>query len=220
MAFGAIAGAAGSIFGGWLSQNSARKAADLAWKRSKIAYKHRYQWQVDDMQAAGLNPMLAMDVGAGSAPHAPVAEAGQLGAGVGAATAKGLAAATARASLQNTEANTGKTIAEDFESRERRMKVEQEIENVKANTAETLARIPQVPAAQKAAIARDTATSALNSAKAANERAGLPMAEFEGQGGKIGVDAVKAIIQRGSSAKAARDAHTALEKAAARARRR
>lgn len=35
---------------------------------SKRAYKHRYQWQMEDMRKAGLNPILGSMRGAGAAP--------------------------------------------------------------------------------------------------------------------------------------------------------
>ncbi len=39
-------------------------SAKLAWSRQKRMYKHRYQWQMDDMRKAGLNPILASVGGA------------------------------------------------------------------------------------------------------------------------------------------------------------
>lgn len=51
--------AGSSILGGVLGNSSASAAARQAWQRQKTAYQHRYQWQVEDMKKAGLNPMLA-----------------------------------------------------------------------------------------------------------------------------------------------------------------
>lgn len=43
---------------------SSRSAARQEYKYAKKMYQHRYQWQMKDMQAAGLNPMLAFSQGA------------------------------------------------------------------------------------------------------------------------------------------------------------
>ncbi len=42
-----------------LGASFAQKQAKKAWKRQQQMYKHRYQWQMEDMRKAGLNPILA-----------------------------------------------------------------------------------------------------------------------------------------------------------------
>lgn len=56
---------AGSIFGSSIQNhyNSAASAQQNAWNVEN--YKHRYQWAVDDMRSAGLNPILAATNGIG-----------------------------------------------------------------------------------------------------------------------------------------------------------
>lgn len=56
---------AGSVFGSAVQNhyNSANAAQANAWNVEN--YKHRYQWAVDDMRAAGLNPILAATNGIG-----------------------------------------------------------------------------------------------------------------------------------------------------------
>lgn len=58
--FSAAAGVA-SMFGG----NSAKDASKKDRERNRWDYKHRYQWQMEDMKKAGLNPILSAGQSAG-----------------------------------------------------------------------------------------------------------------------------------------------------------
>lgn len=82
---GAIAGGATEMLGGYFQQKQSARAAEQM-------YKHRYQWQVKDLRAAGLNPMLAVSQGAPvpSQPHVP-----NLGAGAVRGAVAGSSAAQA-----------------------------------------------------------------------------------------------------------------------------
>ena len=64
-ALGAVTGGVSSIISGALSNSAARHAATVANQRNVYNYQHRYQWAMDDMQKAGLNPMLAATQGIG-----------------------------------------------------------------------------------------------------------------------------------------------------------
>ncbi len=64
-AAGAFTGGIASIIGGALSNSAARHAATVANQRNVYNYQHRYQWAIEDMQKAGLNPMLAATQGIG-----------------------------------------------------------------------------------------------------------------------------------------------------------
>lgn len=61
----------------WASSKAHRR--QIAWEREQ--YKNKYQWTVEDMRNAGLNPMLAILNGANSAVggHAPVYGGASLG---------------------------------------------------------------------------------------------------------------------------------------------
>lgn len=60
-----VGSVAGSVLGSAVQNhyNSANAAQANAWNVEN--YKHRYQWAVDDMRAAGLNPILAATNGIG-----------------------------------------------------------------------------------------------------------------------------------------------------------
>ena len=64
-AAGAVAGGISSIISGALSNSAARHAATVANQRNIYNYQHRYQWAMEDMQKAGLNPMLSATQGIG-----------------------------------------------------------------------------------------------------------------------------------------------------------
>lgn len=66
-AAGAAAGqAAGSALSGMIDFGFGALASAQAYKRQKKILKNQIQWRVDDMRAAGLNPILAVSPGAGS----------------------------------------------------------------------------------------------------------------------------------------------------------
>lgn len=89
MGWGMAAAIGGSLLGNVLTNDSARSRAHDAQDFSAEQYAARWQTTVKDMQAAGLNPMLAYSQGVGSSPsgvQAPVADYGEaIGRGVSAA---------------------------------------------------------------------------------------------------------------------------------------
>lgn len=75
----------GGLFGlaGSLGQAAfAKKLQEDAQEHQKKMYRHRYQWTMEDMGAAGLNPILAYKQGPGSAGGSPMASAPDFGSAV------------------------------------------------------------------------------------------------------------------------------------------
>ena len=111
-AAGAIAGGVSSIIGGALSNSAARHAATVANQRNVYNYQHRYQWAMDDMQKAGLNPMLAATQGIGGSINGASALSANynLGEGVTAGMSAGAAGNSAKAA--NKQADTAARVAD------------------------------------------------------------------------------------------------------------
>lgn len=79
MGWGAAAMIGGSLLGNVLTNDAARSRAHDAQDFSAEQYATRWQTTIKDMQAAGLNPMLAYTQGVGSSPsgvQAPVSDYG------------------------------------------------------------------------------------------------------------------------------------------------
>lgn len=89
---GALIGAAGSYF-------SSKSSADYAER----SYKHRYRWMVNDLQKAGLNPMLAVGQSPGSPPQPSYQNVGE---GAVKGMAAGVSAKMALAQIEQIKAQT------------------------------------------------------------------------------------------------------------------
>ena len=64
----AIAGAVSGGAQAGLSYAVQKKLMKMQQKHQERMYKHRHQWQVSDLRAAGLNPILSADQGTGAMP--------------------------------------------------------------------------------------------------------------------------------------------------------
>lgn len=76
-------------------------AAHKSWQRQKTMYRHRYQWQVEDMRKAGLNPMLSVMQGAPGTGGAPQAAPADLEGGITKVASNVMQATRLREEVQN-----------------------------------------------------------------------------------------------------------------------
>lgn len=70
----ALVSGLGSFLGANSQNDAAKDAAATATAANERMYRHRYQWQVQDLEKAGLNPILAANQGAGAGPSAATAD--------------------------------------------------------------------------------------------------------------------------------------------------
>ncbi len=86
-----------------------KKAAKKAFERQKKILQNRFQWQAADLEAAGLNRILAVTQGTSAAANVQQANVGSIGQGMSANLRQAMLAREQQKLLQ---AQTGKTLAE------------------------------------------------------------------------------------------------------------
>lgn len=100
-----IIGGAFSAFGASRQNDAARRAAATQMAFQREMFQNRYQWTMADMRAAGLNPMLAYQQGAGiggsGASYTPVNELAGIGQGVSKGVSTALAVRRQNQDLKN-----------------------------------------------------------------------------------------------------------------------
>lgn len=111
-AAGAFTGGIASIIGGALSNSAARHAATVANQRNVFNYQHRYQWAMDDMQKAGLNPMLAATQGIGGSVNGASALSSNYNLGEGVTAGMSSQAAGNSAKAAQKQADTAEKVGE------------------------------------------------------------------------------------------------------------
>ena len=115
---GAAIGAGASLLGARSQNREARRAAERQIAVQRYNYKHRYQWTMDDMRAAGLNPILAYQTGVGGSPGGSTYSPVNVGAAATTGAMQGVnsAAAARRAGLErdNIRADTVKKRSEGW----------------------------------------------------------------------------------------------------------
>lgn len=109
---GGLIGGVMGLIGGRLSDNSAKDEAGRGRGFTREQMQNRHQWEVADLRAAGLNPILSATGGApsmGASPTAPIIDKSKAMA-IGASTA--LAAKRVKEEIKNIKADTKKKKAE------------------------------------------------------------------------------------------------------------
>lgn len=190
---GAVAGPAiGSLIGGGLGligQNKANEANEAMMNQANAfsaqQFATRYQTTVKDLEAAGLNPMLAYGQGGGSPPSAvPIAQQANVYAGAGDIAQKAIGAANTAMQVQLTDAQVAESISRTGVNDEQR-------KNLSADTYLKILEAPNVSQKTKNMVsemllndARRTATSAQETATKLDtlirKTGDLPEAESKG----------------------------------------
>lgn len=112
-AAGAIAGGVASLIGGALSNSAARHAATVANQRNVYNYQHRYQWAMQDMQKAGLNPILAATQGIGGSINGASALSANYNLGEGVTAGMSASAAGSSAKAANRQASIAEKMSDE-----------------------------------------------------------------------------------------------------------
>lgn len=112
-AAGAFTGGISSIIGGALSNSAARHAATVANQRNIYNYQHRYQWSMQDMQAAGLNPILAATQGIGGSINGASALSANYNLGEGVTAGMSASAAGSSAKAANRQAQVAEKMSDE-----------------------------------------------------------------------------------------------------------
>ena len=112
-AAGAVAGGVASLIGGALSNSAARHAATVANQRNVYNYQHRYQWAMQDMQKAGLNPILAATQGIGGSINGASALSANYNLGEGVTAGISASAAGSSAKAANRQASIAEKMSDE-----------------------------------------------------------------------------------------------------------
>ena len=131
----ALLAAGGSLIGGLFANNSNRQSAESAQQFSAQQYASRYQTQVADMKAAGLNPMLAYQQSPGSSPTGVTYQAQNPAAGVASSYQAVKAGQVSPSQTTLNEASALQSVANARVADQTVDKIKAEIPQINANTA-------------------------------------------------------------------------------------
>lgn len=132
-------GLVGDLFTGGLNNDASQARQDSANTFSAQQYATRYQTSVKDMEAAGLNPMLAYSQGPGSAPSGAVVNATPYGSGSAAINQSRMASAQVAniaADTENKKAQADLIEAQASQARSSAYRNNADIEHINAQVKE------------------------------------------------------------------------------------
>lgn len=109
-ALGSVVGGVSSLIGGALSNSANRHAASQQHDWNVSDYRNRYQWTVQDMEKAGLNPILASTQGIGGSINGASALASQYNLGEGVTQGMAGQASSSSAKAAQKQADTAEKI--------------------------------------------------------------------------------------------------------------
>jgi hypothetical protein len=152
---GPLIAAGGDLLGGFLGSSSAQKRQDDAQAFSAEQFATRYQTTVKDLQAAGLNPMLAYTSGGPTAPSSAAAGASSFGnPGTTFVQSKLASAQEANIIAQTRKTNAEANVTEQFGIKQAEANLDStltsigltsaQIAKVKAETDNTVAQLNNI----------------------------------------------------------------------------
>mgnify|MGYP000429937162 CR=1 FL=1 len=102
---GSVIGAVGGLLGGLIDRDTSLRGQSRQEAFNERAYRHRYQWQKEDMLAAGLNPVLSYKQGAPGVPGVGGTSSNVAGA-IASGVSSAVAARRVSAEIANIRADT------------------------------------------------------------------------------------------------------------------
>lgn len=150
--YGAIIGAVNDTLGGIAQTVVNHRFSDQSWKRQKKVLQNQIQWKVNDLRAAGLNPILAASSAlAGGAPGVHTPQSADFGGGVSRGTSAGI---SARKVSPEVKALQAQTQANNAAAQASAMRAGREAEAT--NTERTMQAAQRAAAEASSANARQT----------------------------------------------------------------